>query len=141
MKTKWVNINKTLDGAYNSSIPVIVPEPENKTCPAVGYQSISVCVPVKVEPFAKPGVTVTKCCGKPTVKSGIEPCPGTKDGACFFTISQSLCVEVPVEFGAEATVGAVSVDCVKSSAEDICAECDPIMVRESVVKNKNCGCK
>ena len=26
---------------------------ENQTCPAVGYQAATICVPVTVEPFAK----------------------------------------------------------------------------------------
>lgn len=33
---------------------------ENQTCPAVGYQAASVCVPVTVTPFAEAGKTVTK---------------------------------------------------------------------------------
>ena len=60
---------------------------ENQTCPAVGYQSVSVCVPVTVTPFAKTGVTMTKCCGTPLVTPGRETCGGVKNGSCFFTIS------------------------------------------------------
>ena len=81
------------------------PLAENQTCPAVGYQSASICVPVTVTPFAQTGVTVTKCCGTPVVTPGRETCGGVKNGACFFTISQDICVAVPVEFGAVATVG------------------------------------
>ena len=33
---------------------------ENQTCPAVGYQSASICVPVTVTPFAQTGMTTTK---------------------------------------------------------------------------------
>lgn len=40
---------------------------ETQTCPAVGYQSASICVPVTVTPFAQTGVTMTKCCGEPVV--------------------------------------------------------------------------
>lgn len=32
-----------------------------QTCPAIGYQSASICVPVTVTPFAQTGATVTKC--------------------------------------------------------------------------------
>lgn len=38
---------------------------ENQTCPTVAYQLSSVCVPVTVTPFARTGVTVTKCCKNP----------------------------------------------------------------------------
>lgn len=78
---------------------------ETQTCPAVGYQSASICVPVTVTPFAQTGVTMTKCCGEPVVTPGREVCGGLKNGSCVFTITQDICVAVPVEFGAIATVG------------------------------------
>lgn len=73
---------------------------ESQTCPAVGYQSASICVPVTVTPFAQAGITTTKCCGDPVVTPGREVCGGVKNGSCFFTITQDICVAVPVEFGA-----------------------------------------
>ncbi len=97
---------------------------ENGTCPAVGYQSASICVPVTVTPFAEAGVTTTKCCGDPVVTPGIVPCPGVKNGACAFTISQTICVSVPIEFGATAVVGDTYVDCNGATSEDICSGCD-----------------
>ena len=78
---------------------------ENQTCPAIGYQSASICVPVTVTPYAQTGVTTTKCCGTPVVTPGIAVCGGIKNGSCAFTITQDICVAVPVEFGAVATVG------------------------------------
>ena len=81
---------------------------ETQTCPAVGYQSASICVPVTVTPFAPTGVTMTKCCGEPVVTPGREVCGGLKNGSCVFTITQDICVAVPVEFGAIATVGDTS---------------------------------
>ncbi len=46
-----------------------------------------------------------------------------KNGQCVFTISQDICVEVPVEFGAVASVGDTYVACNGASADDICTEC------------------
>ncbi|MCL2462295.1 MAG: hypothetical protein FWF44_06475 [Defluviitaleaceae bacterium] len=142
MKTMWVNVSETaFDGTNNINLgPTVVPEPEDKTCPAIGYQSLSICAPVKVEPFAKPGATTTKCCGKPIVKPGIELCPGEKKGACYFTITQKLCVEVPVEFGAVATVGDPSVDCIDASELDICSDCDSAVTPGSDF-DTDCGCQ
>ena len=60
-------------------------EPIAETCPATGFQSLSVCAPVTVTPFAKSGVTKTKCCGDPVVRPGQETCPGIKNGSCHFT--------------------------------------------------------
>ncbi|NLU24270.1 MAG: hypothetical protein GXW99_06060 [Clostridiales bacterium] len=85
---------------------------------------MSVCVPVTVTPFAKTLGTSTTCCGDPVVKAGDTPCPGKKAGTCTFTISQKLCVAVPVEFGATATPGDTYVDCLGASEEDICKNCD-----------------
>ncbi len=95
---------------------------ENETCPATGYQSVSVCVPVEVKPYAKTGKTVTKCCGKPKVSSGSETCPGEKNSPCFFTVSQVLVIAVPVEFGADAKVGDTYINCLGASTSDACPE-------------------
>lgn len=57
---------------------IISDNPEDTTCPAIGYQQLSVCVPVKVTPFAKAGKTVTTCCGSPAVISGRTSCGGTQ---------------------------------------------------------------
>lgn len=97
--------------------------PTDGSCPAVGFQKASVCVPVLVTPFAHTGKTVTKCCGEPVVTPGEAPCPGRKNGVCAFTISQTICVEVPVNFGAEAAVGDTFVECIDASADDICRNC------------------
>lgn len=107
----------------NSKVNTSDPEPQTATCPATGFQKASVCVPVSVAPFANTGTTVTKCCGNPVVVSGEKPCKGTKNGVCHFTISQTICVEVPINFGARAQVGDTFVDCLTASASDICTGC------------------
>jgi hypothetical protein len=97
---------------------------EATTCPAVGYQSVSVCVPVIVKPFAKTGATTTTCCGEPVIVAGSNnSCKGTKNGSCTFTISQDICVKVPVEFGATTEVGDTYVNCKTTSDKDICTNC------------------
>lgn len=96
---------------------------ENQTCPAVGYQAASICVPVTVTPYAEAGKTITKCCGDPVVVSGNDSCEGVKNGSCSFTISQNICVAVPVSFGAVATVGESYVNCAGATAEDVCTDC------------------
>lgn len=95
-------------------------KPMDKTCPAVGFQKVNVCVPVTVMPFAHAGSTKIKCQGKPVVTPGYTPCPGKKNGICTFTISQTICVEVPVDFGASTAIGDTFVDCLSASAHDIC---------------------
>ncbi|MEG1559506.1 MAG: hypothetical protein RRY79_00945 [Clostridia bacterium] len=97
--------------------------PDNQTCPAIGYQSASICVPVTVTPFAQTGTTTTKCCGNPIVTPGSKTCGGVKNGTCSFTISQDICVAVPVEFGATANVGDTFINCNGASADNICTNC------------------
>lgn len=81
-------------------------------------------IPLSVEPYAKACVTLTKCCGNATVVPGRQVCGGIKNGICSFTISQNICVAVPVEFGANATVGEAYIDCKGASGEDICSNCE-----------------
>lgn len=54
-----------------------------------------------------------------------------KNGTCVFTVSQNICVEVPVEFGAVAEVGDTYVSCSGATAEDICTDCGQSMVPPS----------
>lgn len=107
----------------NTNTNVQTPTYDNVTCSAVGYQSVGVCVPVTVTPFAHAEPTKTTCCGVPIVTPGETVCSGKKNDVCTFTISQSICVEVPVSFGASAKVGDTYVDCLGASAEDICTDC------------------
>ena len=98
-------------------------DPEHGTCPATGFQKISICVPVTVTPFARANQAITKCCGEAVVVPGEKPCAGKKNGVCTFTISQTICVEVPVVFGATSETGDTYVDCLGASADDICMNC------------------
>lgn len=96
---------------------------QNETCPTVGYQSASICVPVTITPYVQAGVITTKCCGAPIVTTGKVPCQGLKNGTCTFTIAQDICVSVPINFGADAVVGDAYVHCGDATAEDVCSNC------------------
>lgn len=109
---------------------------ENQTCPAIGYQSASICVPVTITPYAEAGVTFTKCCGKPVVNPGVISCAGEKNGTCSFTISQDICVSVPVAFGANAMVGDTFVTCNGASSDDICTDCIKPAPEEPVIADE-----
>ena len=122
MKSVCVNMSDTeCEGSiYPATVPEKPETPENQTCPAIGYQRIAICAPVEVTPFANAGATITRCIGKAVVTPGTNICPGDRGGSCYFTISQTICIEVSIEFGAEATVGDPSIDCIDASADDIC---------------------
>jgi len=84
------------------------PEPG---CTVNAQQLIDVRVPVTVTPFANVGRIAVICCGQPTISSGIDDSQGIPGGDCQFTISQRLCAEVPVEFGATVEPGITHVSC------------------------------
>ena len=92
-------------------------------CPAVGYQQVDVCVPVAVTPYAQVSEPITRCCGAPIVTPGNDHCPGEINGQCNFTISQTICIEVLVEFGASAIVGDTYVDCQGATATNVSSIC------------------
>lgn len=101
-------------------------KPDDKdTCPAFAFQEASVCVPVEVMPFAKTGAVKVFCKGEPIVKSGCIDCPGDINNKCQFTITQKICVRVPVEFGAKTMVGSPHIKCEKAANYDICSRRDP----------------
>lgn len=102
---------------------VNVNTPENETCPVTAYHRVNVCVPVTVTPYATVGKITTACCGTPLLSAGENECAGEADGSCTFTINQTLCLSVPVVFGADAAVGDTAVSCLGVSSENACANC------------------
>ena len=85
-----------------------------ESCESVFSQTETVCVPVTVTPFANPGIAKATCKGKPEISN--KPCKGSRT-SCSFTISQKLCIEIPVSFGAVIETGATMVQCGEVSEE------------------------
>jgi len=88
-------------------------------CNNVFYQTDLVSVPVKVIPFAKAGPCTTACCGSPIITIG-DTCQGEVGQVCEFTITQKLCVKLPLHFGAAVKVDRPRVQCGSASEK----ECD-----------------
>jgi pilin isopeptide linkage protein len=107
--------------SYPDGFPTFTNEFSATVCSGDGQQMTEVCLPVSVKPFANVGVISTRCCGPARITPGTDICEGTPDGNCDFTISQTICVDVPVEFGAEVTPGEVHVGCTGND----CANCPP----------------
>ena len=94
-----------------------IEENEHEDNTTVGRQTIDICVPIEVHPFAKVGEITVKCCDDPIVKEDEED-----EDKCSFIIKQKICIEVPIEFGAETETGDTFIDCGKASSEDDCEE-------------------
>ncbi len=88
-------------------------------CSDVFYQTDLVSVPIRVTPFARAGHCTTACCGSPVVTSG-NACQGDIDQSCEFTVTQKICVKLPLHFGASVKIDQAKVQC-GSVAE---TECD-----------------
>lgn len=80
-------------------------------CPAVGSQTATICLPVTVKPYALTGKAKLECCGKPVIAPACKKCHGIPNGKCEYTISQTIRVDLPVEFGATVATGETFVDC------------------------------
>ena len=60
-------------------------------------------------PFAVSENAIARCCGNPIVTQDTT-CPLGKK-YCMFTITQPLCIEIPISFGADVETGAATVQC------------------------------
>ncbi|WP_193726008.1 hypothetical protein [Anaerosacchariphilus polymeriproducens] len=109
-------------------------------CDSVFYQIETVCVPVKITPFADPGEATATCCGEPTIVNGGTSCPGAS-GSCFFTVTQRLCIRIPISFGAVIETGDAKVQCGEvTEVECDCSE--PAIPADGIgtVRKRKCGC-
>ncbi len=103
--------------------PICNGEPVGEMCPAVGYVPISVCSPLTLTPFTNVLPTSTFCCGAPIVEPGATSCLGEENGSVNFTITQNICVKVPIEVGVASEVGNPFVNAGNPTAEDVCTNC------------------
>ena len=103
--------------------------PSNQTCPTIGSQSATVCLPVSIRPYAVTGPATVKCRGSPVINNTCQECTGKVNGKCDFIISQEIQIDLPVEFGATVKVGDTYVDCECTPCKDLCTEDDgPFMI-------------
>lgn len=97
-------------------VPYPVTEPTTG-CDKVGTQCVEVSLPLTVTPTATPGTVVTTCSSSPTVT-----CVTAEDGlSCTITVSQRVCVSIPVCFGVVADPETVTIACARTDAESASA--------------------
>lgn len=72
-------------------------------CTRVVQQCTNIRVPIKLKPVANVGEIQSACCGKPEVSCHLLKCGD--DTVYELTITQSLCIRIPIEYGIEADVG------------------------------------
>ena len=76
-------------------------------CPVIVHETVCVQAEVTITPQVVPGIIESFCVGEPM----IGPCPGTPVEECTFTVSQSICVQIPLTFSAAATAEPTGIVC------------------------------
>ena len=102
---------------------------EPKSCTAIAFQSAVVSVPVLVKPKATAGEISTFCCGEPRITTfpHYKAACGPKQDGCSFILTQKLCIEIPIEFSADAFAEFPRVEC-KGADDKKCEfhrDCEP----------------
>ena len=83
----------------------------DNTQPVVGTQKAKVSVPITISPYAFAYPAKVVCFGEPTITCNLRA-KGKPNGMCNLTITQTLKIDVPVEFGAQVKYGNTYVDCI-----------------------------
>jgi len=82
------------------------------TCNKIVTQCVDVAAPVLLQPTASLGTVTASCQGAPTVTCTTDPA-GT---CCTVTLTQQVCVTMPVRYGVSMSAGEPTIAC----AEDSC---------------------
>lgn len=84
-------------------------------CSKVGTQCVDVTAELTLEPTATVGTVTVTCQGTPRIT-----CVTAPDGAsCTVTLTQQVCVSIPVRYGVTTTTGEAVIAC----AGDGCIGC------------------
>ena len=75
-----------------------------------GTQSVDISQPIVLTPTASLGTVVSSCPGSPSVT-----CVASPDGTtCTVTLTQRVCISIPVSYGVEVAPGEPTITCADS---------------------------
>lgn len=95
-------------GANNpSTAAVAVSAAAPVQCPATVHEAVCVQATITITPDVTVGEIESFCVGGPVIGA----CPGTPEMECTFTVSQNICVQVPLNFSANATAVPSGIVC------------------------------
>lgn len=80
---------------------------EPTVCPTIVHENVCVQGTVTITPNIQIGESMSFCLGNPMIGS----CPGTLARNCTFTVSQNICVQIPLTFSATATAAPNGLVC------------------------------
>ncbi len=102
----------------------ILPYSGEESCPLggcnkIGVQCVNVSEPLTLTPTATTGSAVVNCQGTPSVT-----CVTSGDGSvCTVTVTQRVCVSVPIRYGVTMTPGEPTISCAAPGAGESCETC------------------
>lgn len=99
LEDKSEQYNKQPDHTPKCVVPV--------DCSTKVYQTMEVCVPVTITPYATVGKVKIKCCGEAVVST--TPCPTGGPKSFTFYVRRTICAITPVSFSTKGHPGAASV--------------------------------
>lgn len=87
----------------------VLNQPEGDNCPATVSELMCIQADITVSPLVCVGDVCTYCCGAPV----IGPCPTGEANLtqCTFTVSQTVCVRIPLTFAADVAAEPTGVVC------------------------------
>ena len=90
-----------LDTSSNLASDLVAAQAPLVECPATVHETVCIQAEVTITPLVTVGDISSTCVGGPTIGA----CPGTisPTNSCTFSVSQSICVAVPLTFSADAT--------------------------------------
>jgi hypothetical protein len=88
---------------------MITTDPQEHKCPTIVHETVCTQAEVTITPSVVVGTIETFCMGRPVIGA----CPGTLSptDTCSFTVSQSICVQVPLTFSATAIAVPTGIVC------------------------------
>lgn len=91
------------------------PAGECGKCEKTGVQCVDIAAPLTVEPTAAVGAAAVSCQGSPSVCCVTEP-----DGrSCTVTVTQQVCISVPIRYGVTLTAGSPTIACAGSDCREL----------------------
>lgn len=82
------------------------------SCARTAVQCVDVTAPVVLAPATTIGTPVVTCQGEPTVHCTSD----TSGTSCFVTLTQEICVSIPVCYGVTLTSGEATIACAGNSS-------------------------
>lgn len=95
---------------HEAILPYQTPEESCQTggnCNKVSTQCVDVSAPLTLTPTASIGTVTVACQGEPAIT-----CTTSPDGSsCVVTLTQKVCVTVPMRYGVTMSAGDPKIDC------------------------------